>query len=758
VLPAPRLHGFPTRRGVPALPIGAFALLAALLTGPAPVAAADVRDDAIATGMRAALAPLESLSLTGVLYDRVLPLAHVESLDGGAAAPAITGATWRQAYDELRRASLAPPAGPDLDALDGDARASLRRGVIPLALLDRAYERVRPGALEDGSLRMTGGRVEPVGGAPLIESRAVAFAALAPRTYRGANVLFALDQSRFFSDDAAPPRALTVDFGDGDGPRPIALGERVTVSYSEPGTRTLRLRLERADGSVSEARAAFEVAALATPAPNDTLHITATTPYFGQYGTGDAYVYLAPGHLALVNPAVVIEGFDLDNSMNWDELYALLNQQNLLEDLRADGFDAVVLNFTDATDAIQKNSYVVAELIQQVQAMVSPTSTLALVGASMGGLCSRYALAYMEKHAMPHRVRTWISFDGAQAGADIPLGLQYWIRFFSGQSAAAAAFQTILQRPAARQMLLYHFTNPAQASPTADPARDSLATDLAAIGGYPALTRRVAMSNGSGTMVNQGFNAGDQLIQYVYSSAFVAITGNVWAVPNISSRKIFDGSIRIILSTTSQAVTVSGTQPWDGAPGGWRASLAELDSTTATYGDIVALHPNHCFIPTVSSLALATTDPFFDVAGAPDLLALTPFDAVYYPTLNQEHVLITAENAVWVKNEVEVGVLAVGPEGAAARAVTLSPGRPNPFRVALQLSFTLPQAGLADLRVFGVDGREVRRLLHERRGPGTHTACWDGRDARGARAPAGIYFMRLAAAGGAATRRVVKLD
>ena len=155
---------------------------------------------------------------------------------------------------------------------------------------------------------------------------------------------------------------------------------------------------------------------------------------------------LAPGHTAIANPIIVVEGFDLDNNMNWDELCTLLNQQNLIESLRSDGFDAVVLNFTDATDAIQKNTFVVAELIQQVQAQISPLTSVSVVGASMGGLCSRYALAYMENHSLPHRVRTWRSFDGPQAGADIPLGLQHWVRFFSGQSVDAAAFLALLDR------------------------------------------------------------------------------------------------------------------------------------------------------------------------------------------------------------------------------------------------------------------------------------------------------------------------
>jgi hypothetical protein len=43
--------------------------------------------------------------------------------------------------------------------------------------------------------------------------------------------------------------------------------------------------------------------------------------------TGRAFVYLSDQHTQLARPAVVLEGFDIDNTMNWDRLYALLNQQ-----------------------------------------------------------------------------------------------------------------------------------------------------------------------------------------------------------------------------------------------------------------------------------------------------------------------------------------------------------------------------------------------------------------------------------------------
>jgi hypothetical protein len=231
----------------------------------------------------------------------------------------------------------------------------------------------------------------------------------------------------------------------------------------------------------------------------------------------------------------------------------------------------------------------------------------------------------------------------------------------------------------------------------------------------------------------------------------------VWALGNVASQQVFNGKLRIVFSTNTQNVTIAGSPPWDGAPGGSRASFTELDTTAAPYGDIVALYPSHCFIPTISALALATTDPFFNVAGAADPLALSPFDAIYYPTDNQEHVLITPENAVWVKTEIEQGVVGVGGNGPGARGLATLTCAPSPFVGAARLSFTLSRTGPADLRIYALDGREVRVLVHESAAPGTHVTVWDGRDAHGARVPAGVYFARLLTPDARKTLKVVKL-
>lgn len=738
----------PARRRPPVAPPSTAILLALALVAPAAAAVPPPRDPPDAALARA-LEPLAALpSRTGVILDRVLPLAGLERFDGALSAPAAAPRTWRQALHELDRASQGAAAFRP-------AAATAAPGVVPLALLLARVERLPHGAFDGGGFAVEDGRVLARPGARLEERRAVMLAALRPRSGRGASVRFVLDPANLRVHAEAAPRALELDCDDGLGYRRLLPGTPLEARYRAAGPRTLRARVTLDGGEVVHAAATFEVAALVTPSPDDTLEITASEPYGGEAGTGRAYVYRAPGRTALVRPVVVVEGFDLDNSMDWDVLYALLNQQNLIEDLRARGFDAVVLDFTDATAPIQRNALVVAELVRQVEQAIAPTSTLALVGASMGGLCSRDALLRLEA-AGGHRVRTWISFDAPHLGADIPLGVQYWVDFFSGQSADAAALRDVLLTPAARQMLLHHFTDPPTPTGAPDPLFAELQAELAARGDWPALPRRAAVANGSGAALGQGFAPGAQLVRYEYASLLASLVGNVWAAPDLSSGTVFDGRIRILFSETRRTVTVSGTLPWDGAPGGWRASMAEMDATPAPYGDVVALHPAHAFIPTVSALALAGAAPFHDVAGDPGLPGSSPFDALRFAEANEEHVTIGPATAAWLTAEIERGLVDAAP-AATAGGARLAPPSPNPFRVATRLGFVLPEAAEVTLRVFGVDGRAVRTLTRGPRGAGVHEAAWDGRDAAGREVPPGVYLVQFETPGAGATRRVVRL-
>ena len=87
--------------------------------------------------------------------------------------------------------------------------------------------------------------------------------------------------------------------------------------------------------------------------------------------------------------------------------------------------------------------------------------------------------------------------------------------------------------------------------------------------------------------------------------------------------------------------------------------------------------------------------------------------------------------------------VAVGSDGRepefALRAV-----KPNPFRDEVEVAFTLGRAGAVDLVVYDVLGREVRAVARGMRlNAGAQSLRWDGRDAGGREAGAGLYFVHL---------------
>ncbi len=70
---------------------------------------------------------------------------------------------------------------------------------------------------------------------------------------------------------------------------------------------------------------------------------------------------------------------------------------------------------------------------------------------------------------------------------------------------------------------------------------------------------------------------------------------------------------------------------------------------------------------------------------------------------------------------------------------------PSPARGTLRVAYVLPARGAVEATVFDVRGRRVARLLDATQPAGPHALAWDGRTAAGARAPAGVYVLRLRA-------------
>ncbi len=84
------------------------------------------------------------------------------------------------------------------------------------------------------------------------------------------------------------------------------------------------------------------------------------------------------------------------------------------------------------------------------------------------------------------------------------------------------------------------------------------------------------------------------------------------------------------------------------------------------------------------------------------------------------------------------------PEELPAR-VSLHPAFPNPFRARTTFRFELPRPERATLRVYDALGKRVATLFDGSAAAGAHEAVWDGRDAAGRPAGAGVYFVELRA-------------
>ncbi len=82
---------------------------------------------------------------------------------------------------------------------------------------------------------------------------------------------------------------------------------------------------------------------------------------------------------------------------------------------------------------------------------------------------------------------------------------------------------------------------------------------------------------------------------------------------------------------------------------------------------------------------------------------------------------------------------------------------PNPSRAgrAVSLAFDLAVEGLVGLEVFDVRGRAIATVAAQLAAPGRRTLAWDGRDAGGRSAPAGVYFVRARLGDRDAQHRVV---
>lgn len=169
--------------------------------------------------------------------------------------------------------------------------------------------------------------------------------------------------------------------------------------------------------------------------PDATWNITANQPYIDSsisgyidsYGTGTAKIIYANGNTSnqIVKPLVFVEPFEFPSeTFELADLINELNKNDLSLDLNLENYDLVFLEFDKNRDFIQRNAFVLKQLINDIN-NISGVDSITVVGLSMGGVISKYALSEMESNNQAHRVRLLATIDSPHRGANVPLGLQY---------------------------------------------------------------------------------------------------------------------------------------------------------------------------------------------------------------------------------------------------------------------------------------------------------------------------------------------
>ena len=535
--------------------------------------------------------------------------------NGTGRAPALDQEAWEGAY--LRLVNGARPASDvrPLSALLQAAAPFRPDGPLPIAIAHFAYS--VPDQSGERSAFLACGLLHDQWG-------------LAAPTYRGRSVPFLYSEDFHITAPGLPaPDAVELDAGDGF--RPLAAGTPVVVDYPAFGPVDVAVRCTYGAEALTARFTLTLSDEPAAPPPDETW------PLHGACGnTGTAYVYLAHGASTVTHPIVMVEGFPGGHPA--DYLYDTLDQYGTATSLRAAGHDIVVVGLDQGMDLVQRNADVLVDCVRQ--AIARTPEPLVVGGMSMGGLIARYALAAMEARGEPHQTDVFLTIDTPHAGTYTSLAAQWFVQSLVPYLPALGPYKELLDSPANQQFDLWWLHDGVVVT---SPLRDELVRDLAALGDYPSLPRKLAVSSGRGDGVRTAA-PGAQTLDW---------TGEPWV--RVELRALADGAADTIGQgrwyeadpPELAPLRFDAGVPWEGAPGGQEPYNGQVAQIAASLGCGTVAHAldSTCTVPTVSALDLPQ-DPFAPVPPAGS--GAGPFDDYAFCAANEQHLAITPEVAAWL--------------------------------------------------------------------------------------------------------------
>ncbi len=617
---------------------------------------------------------------TGVLYDRsaaVTSLYKFNELNPDTSYYQLH----LQAYSELYHATYSNTGLLNPEVMQKVAEYNFSNNLIPMGVINYQYNVLDTNATQDNLIYESGELLYDVTGrsrvpwwgrqTTMISPLVIETTQLAADYYFGAEF--------WLQNGSKTIKTLQVDFGDGSGYQTVTVGATVSVSYASSGFKYIKSLITYSDESTLTTYSALKVngssqilqrgsvSPMANCSMVDELPKIITTETFQGYtetsarsGVGDVTVFYHTNSgcdEVIRKPVIVVDGFDPGSVRDASGIYGELRYNdganNMGDDLRAQGYDVIVLdfpkyetsttsftffgriltysNFLDGgSDYIERNALVLKQLIRNVNLhlqQINSTEQLIVVGPSMGGLIARYALAKMEQASESHNTRLFVSFDSPHTGANIPLGDQLYLDFYARRDIESAKISRDekLASTAAKQMLRVHYLSRQGFFPSADfgaPGfRNRFQTELDNTG-WPQNLRKVAVVNGR---IDGGMDFSScqtalrshTIITIKKHLQFSPVSGGTVKFMPASGTglcTVFDAKYIFKHSYLKMSTTNPSITNIDTAPGGLYdtqdiirtegGGFSKLNRHFYSYTYFPILIPTHSFIPTVSGLAL----------------------------------------------------------------------------------------------------------------------------------------------------------
>lgn len=642
---------------------------------------------------------------TGILYERVIPFAQLQNFDSKISTKVDTSSMehFLRSYHELYNATFQTPKSFPFgsDSLNSIITNS-QENTVDIGLLHYrfntldsvvAYQKLYYGG--DSILCENNNITSSL----YVEKNAFVASPLKEFVIVG-TTQFQFRNFLRFDNTKNPIVKLKVDFDDGNGMQLISNTFK-TVNYETTGKKVLQFEAQLKDGIKLTAFAILHCTStppkyVSNPSGHPYIEkltgnkaiqakITPPNPYDGgtfSKAKGDVWIYYAHSDMKLRKPVLIVDGFDPTNVRSfethqnngktiWDMLFykdANGTMQHIGNQLLWKDYDIVVLDLPEGGTYIERNAMVCIEVINRINQMLEDNGSeeeIVVIGPSMGGQITRYALTYMETNANAntnygnHNCRLWVSFDSPHQGANISMGAQALLDYFSsenGNSAAAKIWRNLLCSKAAQQMLIHH--KKTGAGNLYRGYYNGVRILNPSSKGHPDNLRKIAISNGSLNNTPNGV-AHQIAFEAVFPAILYTLDIRVRHAVNVGRGEVFSAThwaLFFPFHITWTFTNNTGKCSPDVAPG---ANYNTFDQLANAFKGIAPVKINkhtHNFMPVPSVLDINENMNYCTAISNRDLVAegKTPFASYWGPLgKNMEHISFDQHLVNWVLNEIE---------------------------------------------------------------------------------------------------------